>query len=528
MKAKHVISLLALSAAGLILSFPGFDVHVLAWISLAPLLIVIKRSGSLGAFLSAFAVGLCLFGALLSWNLRIDGITLYNLGLVVAVNAMYMGLFGLFARYSERRLLSWNVVTYPSAWVVLEYARSHLGFVAFPWGILGYSQYAVFPVSSIAAFTGVYGVSFLIMMVNTVVADIISPWLLPPGTRCVSQGDRRTRLKIAAGIVGGTIILFGAALVDGISYLRERERGSESLKIALIQGNVTSSENSDTRYREEIFEKYHGLTSTAAADRPDLIVWPSSSVPGKLPYDRILAIQLSGLARETRSYLLFGSSGYDKFNAEQRKSDRLANSAFLLTSEGQFAGRYDKIRLLPFDEYLPLRDRVKWPSWIVSPDLNDAGKGKFGVLICWENLFPDLFRKMAAKGVDFMVSMTNEGFTDAPAAHYQMLAMNVFRAIENRVSIVRTASTGVSAIIEPSGRIVSRVQDSGAHDVNVEGFAVGRILLSKERSFYTRHGDWFVYALSGIVVWVIFKELLEKYLFLLPSIVRSRKQNANP
>jgi apolipoprotein N-acyltransferase len=184
--------------------------------------------------------------------------------------------------------------------------------------------------------------------------------------------------------------------------------------------------------------------------------------------------------------------------------------------------RYDKIRLLPFDEYLPLRKYVKWPSWIASDMIDslpgkektifDMGRAKFAVLICWENMFPELFREMASKGVQFMVSMTNEGFTRNPVGHHQMLAVNVFRAIENHVAIARTASTGVSCIIEPGGRIVDRVKDGAGRDVDVEGYLVGNIPLISDRSFYNRYGDWFIVVISvvifGIIIW---RAIIRKY-----------------
>ena len=156
------------------------------------------------------------------------------------------------------------------------------------------------------------------------------------------------------------------------------------------------------------------------------------------------------VARKSSSFLLVGAGSYDKFNQKMREAQRVSNSAFLFSPQGKITGRYDKIRLVPFDEYLPLRGYMRWPSWITNSKMTDylpgkkltvfkMGQTRFGVLICWENLFPDLFREMTAKGVDFMVSMTNETFINipSPSAHYQMLAMNVFRAIENRVSILQ-------------------------------------------------------------------------------------------
>jgi apolipoprotein N-acyltransferase len=294
-----------------------------------------------------------------------------------------------------------------------------------------------------------------------------------------------------------------------------------NLKVGIVQGNILLNDLDDLKYRKKVFQKYRRLTSAVSDFNPEFIAWPSSSVPGKIPANRFLVRLLSNLAQETRSFLLIGSSGYDKLNPEERKSKKAANSAFLFSPQGEIVGRYDKIMLLPFDEYLPLRGYMKWPSWIINSDWVDAQPGKeltifnmdnvrFGVMICWENYFPDLFRKMAAKGVDFMVSMTNEGFSENPSPHYQILALNVFRAIENHVSIVRTASTGVSAIVDPTGIITAKVEDRNKNDVNVEGYIVGKIPLSRQRSFYNRHGDWFVYSLLVVFIIFIFWALIDR------------------
>jgi apolipoprotein N-acyltransferase len=461
--------------------------------------------------LSSLAVGFIFYVGILWWVQRIDGINPFNfiIGILGGLWC-YFGLFGLLAYYFQTKIPKWNALTFPATWVLLEYLRSHMGFLSFPWGILGYSQYTVLPVARISAFTGVYGVSFLIVMVNTVLAEIIHPYLFSSKPRIFREIPSWSNQKTSLGILAVVLILFFSSFLYGVSSQTEKPNPA-NLKIALVQGNVYSSQYNESGYRKAVFKKYHRLTIGAADSRPDLIAWPSSSVPGKIPYNRLLVRMLSRLTQETGAFLLVGSSGYDKFNAEQRKAKRIGNSAFLLAPQGKIVGRYDKIRLLPFDEYLPLRGYVKWPSWIVSSDMTDSHAGKeltifsmnrlrFGVTICWESLFPDLFRKMAGQGVDFMVNMTNEGFTDIPASHYQMWAMNVFRAVENNVSIVRTASTGVSGIIEPSGRIAARVQDRNSNDVNVEGYVVGELPLVSERTIYSRYGDWFINSLLVIVI----------------------------
>ncbi|MHC4277979.1 MAG: apolipoprotein N-acyltransferase [Planctomycetota bacterium] len=522
-KPRVDVILICLSASFLILIFPGFEIHWLAWIALVPLLLLIKRSGLRRAFLSSLAVGFLFYSGLLWWTLRIDGFNPANLILVLLGSACYFGMFGLFAHYFQKKIPRWNALALPATWVLLEYLRTHLGFLSVPCGILGYSQYSVLPVAQISVFTGVYGVSFLIVAVNTVLAEIIHPYLFPTKGKGFRGAPSPITQKASAGILVGTLLLFSASYLYGLPSPADKGN-TPDLKVALIQGNTYWDEKNYSSYRnyaKTTFRIYSRLTLDASDSGPDLIAWPSSSVPGRIPYDRMLVKLLSKLAQETGAFLLVGSSGYDKFSRKQRRVKGVANSAFLLSPHGKIVGRYDKIQLVPFNEYLPLRGYVKWPSWIASSDMTDFRPGKeltvfsmnrhkFGVLICSENMFPELFRKMAAQGVDFMVSMTNEAFMDIPAAHYQILAMNVFRAIENHVSIVRTAPTGISSIIEPTGRITARVQDHNSNDINVEGYLVKEIPLSSERTFYNRHGDWFVYGLFVMFIGFVSLALIRK------------------
>jgi apolipoprotein N-acyltransferase len=178
-----------------------------------------------------------------------------------------------------------------------------------------------------------------------------------------------------------------------------------------------------------------------------------------------------------------------------------ANSEFLVSPEGQVVDRYDKVLLLPFNEYLPLEGKVRWPSWITTLEtgfrpgrqytLFDVEGIPFGAPICWENLFAGHFRRFVQEGARFMVSATNEGFFGPTGAPYQTFAMNVFRAVENRVAVVRAASTGVSAFIEPDGRVAERVSGGEGRDLFVSGTLVRDVPLSEGKTFYTRHGDIF-------------------------------------
>ncbi len=507
--------LTVLSAVFLLLSFPDFDLPCFAWFALVPLLVVINRSTVLEAFLCSLTTGLIFFSLLLSWLLKTNGVNPLNYALGMLLLASYFGMFGLLTRLFQKDNPRWKVFALPAAWVLLEYLRSHMFFLSTSWGILGYSQYSVLSIARIASFAGVYGISFFIVLVNTVLAEALEAYRTSSSLSVFRREQLPGSRLWLTGIVVALLIL---VVFSRPSFTQEKD--IPTLKIALVQGNVywdAKKYRKDASYREGVFQKYERLTVQAGGYQPDLILWPSSSVPGNIPYDVMRVAMISGMARSSKGFLLVGSSGFDKFRPEQRKTRRLSNSAFLFSPQGLILGRYDKMRLLPFDEYLPLRGYVKWPSWIAK-DMIDSLPGKdrtifatdkarFAVLICWENLFPDQFREMAAREVNFMVSMTNEGFTRVPAGHHQMLAVNVLRAVENHIAVARISSTGVSCIIAPDGRISRRVQDQNGRDVNVEGYLVTQIPLSSTRTFYNRHGDVFLSLVVTILLGVILKKV---------------------
>jgi apolipoprotein N-acyltransferase len=239
-------------------------------------------------------------------------------------------------------------------------------------------------------------------------------------------------------------------------------------------------------------------------------VWPASSLPAAISVSRLVRYTIVQLARETGSYLLVGGAGYEKLEQPKDGNPSYSNSEFLISPSGHLKGQYNKIRLLPFNEYVPLDGKIAWPRMITtiqksflpgeSYTIFKVKDARFGSPICWENLFPDLFRRFVKDGANFMVSATNEGFYGPTAAPYQTLAMNIFRAIENRVAIARSATTGVSAFIDANGKIVERVQDSSGKDLFVSGFLVRDIPLSSKKTFYTLYGDVFAYVLIGVAV----------------------------
>ena len=496
------------SSAMLAMMFPGVSWPALAWVALVPLLLQIFRSGYTEAILSAFLVGFLFFISLMGWTIRLEELDLFRFCVLGFYLAAFFGLFGALAKYFHNRLPAWDALTFPSIWVSIEYLKSNIGFLSFPPGILGYSQYQVLPVAGIASFTGVYGVSFAIVAVNGALASIVWCFI----THHKSRGAESTELIRSLFIPCCSILLFISVFFVRNIPTSQPALTTRAINIALVQGNaVVTDKHGYEQYMRNVFPIYEKLTLQSTATGPSLVVWPSASVPGVIPIDRKMVGLVSEIARKNGVHLLIGAAGLDKFNAEQVRARRVANSAFLFSPTGAIIGRYDKIHLLPFDEYLPARDYISWPSWIVAPGMTDhypgkkltvfqAGQTRFGVQICYENMFPDQFRQLVANGADFVVGQTNELWTKSEAAQYQNLAYYVFRAIENGVPVVRSSTNGVSCIIDANGRIVSSVKNHDGREVNVAGFSTAKVNIGAEKSFYNHFGDLLIWACLSFIL----------------------------
>ncbi len=203
------IPMAVVSAILLILIFPPFDVHYLAWIALVPLLLVIRNSSLLRSFLIPLATGLLFYSVFLRWLFGTDGVNYFNYGLSVLFKASFYGIFGVSAWYFQKRVSRWHFITLPSIWVILEYIRSHMSFLSSPWGMLGYSQYTMLPVAQVASFAGVYGVSFLIVLVNIVLTEIAYAYVFRTEEIGFKPHKMQLIYKISIGVLAGILILFG-------------------------------------------------------------------------------------------------------------------------------------------------------------------------------------------------------------------------------------------------------------------------------------------------------------------------------
>ena len=497
------VLLALLSALLLTLSFPRLDLQFLAWVALVPLLLALHGNSPLAAFCLSFITGVGFFIGISYWTLVVDAVDLVHFLPVEAYLGLNIAIFGLVFSLSKTHC---PLLTTPLTWVSIEYVRSHAGFLECPWALLGYSQYQNLHLIQFASITGAYGVSFLIVMVNAALCEIVL------SLKNRKQSQHHSYWQLFKPMVT-PISLLAVALLYGHTVIAE-PASTKTFAVSVIQPNIPQVVRWEPRLRELHLQKHVSLSKQVAANgHAPLIVWPETSVQGSLAQDRLLMSIFSNLAQETRSHLLVGVSVRPKFGSKDFKVKNRHNSAQLISPDGSIVGQYNKIKLLPFAEYLPHKGTIPWSKnltslagdfmWGTEYNVLAVSGVKFGVTICWETIFPDLFRQLVKNGANFMVNITNEAWFKETAGPYHFIPMTVFRAVENRISIARSANTGISGFIDPYGRVMGKVK-SGSKDIFVEGYLTMKIPLSRTRTFYTMHGDMFAYlVLLGTAAFII-------------------------
>ncbi len=488
-------ALLAVASAGLlILAFPTPDIGALGFVALAPLLAAIRGEPPARAFWWGSLTGLLFYLGSIAWVTNTmtayGGVSLPLSMLVLlalaSVLALYFGLFCAGATLIAGAAWPVDLLALPALWVALEYLRTY-ALTGFPWGLLGYTQYRTVPLLPVATVTGVYGLSFLVMLGNVALARLAS---------ASRDGIRGGLLAVAVALA----LLWVPALLSPSSAPSDR---AEEIDIALVQGNIDQALKWNPGMQVATIEEYRRLSLEAASRRPALIVWPETAAPFFLRYDHALRGRVLDIAAETGSHLLVGSPDRERIWGVPG-GERYYNSAFLISPDGTLLNKYDKIHMVPFGEYVPLKSILFFVEKLAygigdfergrAYTIFQVPAGRFGVTICYEVIFPDQVRRYVKDGAEFLVNITNDAWFGRSAAPTQHLAMAALRAAENRRYLIRAANTGISAIIDPWGRIV---QASGIFEPAVIS---GRIALVKEQTFYTRYGDVFAWMCVAFVV----------------------------
>jgi apolipoprotein N-acyltransferase len=435
------------------------------------------------------ATGVVFFAGALYWTVAV--MTTYGgLAAPVAVGAssllvlylsLYVGAVAALVGSAVRRFGVAGIWLTPVFWVGAEWSRGAL-FGGFPWVPLGSSQSTVLPVAQLASVTGVHGISFLVALVGTAAA-------------AVALTRRRVHLLGAAGaaLVLVAVCLAGSARLSG-HVLTTTGR---PVRVGLVQGNIPQDEKWDDRYRDAIIARYVGLSRNVIASGAEVVVWPEASTPFFLNREGALSAPIRQLAADTRTPFVIGTDEAD--------GTSIFNAASVIKADGGPGGSYKKIHLVPFGEFVPLKKILFFIGPLVeavsdfSPGTEatvlDLGNGvRAGVSICYESIYPGLSREFANHGANLLMVITNDAWFGTSSAAFQHYEMGVMRAIENGRYLVRAANTGITAAVDPYGRVLARAAMFDALSVTAD------VRLLDDRTVYARTGDLVGWASTAITL----------------------------
>lgn len=503
----------------------------IAWVGLVPVILAVEAAGGPGeAALLGLVAGMAAFYAAIYWVSHAmtafgglsAGIAFVGLtALVFYMAAHWMAAF--WGSYVVRRRLgvpTWAQL--PVIWVATEYSRNYL-FTGFPWANLGYSQVRHLPVAQLAALGGPYAIAGLVVLVNAVVAAWWVAWR--------RGGPRPARATAVAGVA------LVATLAWGWSHLasvRAEMEGARRLRIGLVQANVNQNvKNQGPRFADRIVGRMWPLTLEADRAGADLVAWPEAAWPFSLSPDlRSLAAAAPQIAPLSRSNLLLGATTVRWVPGPAGKRvPEVQNTAFLLAPDLRVEDRYVKHHLVPFGEYVPLREWLPFLRSVVPamapitaggrlvPMSFEAPGGpvRFAPMICFDAIFPEVTRAFARQGVDFLVNPTNDAWYGYSSGPYQFLAIVRLRAIEARRAVARPAYSGVTALILPTGEVAPGALEVGPVDPALAPdpdepprLLVGEIPVLRGSTPYTRFGDLFAGACAAVAALLVAAALLRR------------------
>jgi apolipoprotein N-acyltransferase len=499
-----------------VLIFPLPGLYGLCWIAAVPLLVAVLHArrpdtlqltdspgtrlipaSPLQGFVLGYVTGIIWYAGTCYWVY--DTMHQYGglgspaaLGILLLFSlylGLYSGVFGLLLALAADRRSPFQrraLILAPFLWVALELARTRIS--GFPWDLLGTVQVDNVPLARIANVTGVYGISLEIMLVNAALAAAF-----------IVRRDRRRPLLIAA--VAAIFVLQAGRWLPVPTLPSDHTA-------YLVQENIPILDNSawTKEYFEATLRDLNSITVRPPAagqngQAPSLVVWPESPAPFYTG-DPLFRTAASQTARESRAWLVTGSIGVKNGSADPLRATEAFNSAVLVSPDGDWVSRYDKVHLVPFGEYVPFQKLLAFAGGLTkqvgdfsegsSREPLDAAGVKLGVFICYESIFPDEVRQFASHGAQVLVNISNDGWYGDSGAYAQHLNQSRMRAIENNRWLLLGTNTGVTASVDPNGRIVSSLPRK------IRGTLMAPYALTDVTTFYTRHGDWFAYVCAII------------------------------
>ena len=484
-----------------VLIFPKAELSLLAWFCLVPLLICIyQERKSWQAFLFGFITGFVFFIGICYWitdvlksygGLGWTGAFALFLVLVAYLSFFYAGFALSFSRLSLFLPIHCFYLS-PFFWVAAEYLRGHL-LTGFPWCLLGYALVDNVNLAQLSTITGVYGLSFAAAIVNSMVASL---FLTPTKTAIY-------RLAMVCLFLGGTSAFF--------SWKKEESSRAEQ-QVRIVQTNISPEQSWDKESKAALLSELSALSTQGSGERKPLAepkrmqvtIWPETPAPFYFNHDPEFSQHMRNLAKISPGYLLFGFVDFKSSDIQPNQRDPY-NSVALLSPAGLVISQYDKTHLVPFGEYVPYAgffffiDKISTEAGNFKPGTRltvpfVSGNHRLGSFVCYEAIFPSLVRCFAFEGANVFVNVTNDGWFGNSAAPFQHLNMARFRAIENHRYLLRAANSGISAIIDPYGRIRQKTP------LNVRTVVDSTFEWEDKLTPYTRYGDVFAWACLGVTL----------------------------
>lgn len=465
-------------------SFPRFDQFYLAWIALVPLILFVHRVHSIkAAFWGGLIAGLLQNSMLLIWMQPVltryggisNGLSWLAFGLLMPVLSAYLAVACLVTKFLARRIGAAAIFLFPAILVCFEYLLSISPFGGFPWLLAGYSQSRFLSLIQIADVTGVYGISFLLACVSVSLS-----WIF-------ITNYRKMRAYIPLAVMVALIL---SCLLYGRFSLRRWREADPPYRVAILQGNIAFEDPAASSV-DKFLDRYARLANQAK--HSDLLILPESPTPASFDDDSKYRESLASLAKRHPLGMVFNNVR----SSEKAVEVEHFNSAYLISQEGKPAGTYDQIHLVPFGEYIPLKQFLSFIDTI-SKDAGEYHPGQdiriiriggrpANAIICFEAVFPGLARRFTLNGSELMINIVNDGWYGNTAAPYQHVQIARFRAIENRRYFLRAANTGISAVIEPNGAITA------ATGILKEAVCEAKFDFINYQTIYTRYGNVFIY-----------------------------------
>jgi apolipoprotein N-acyltransferase len=498
-----------LSGVLLAFGFPKFGHPVPAWLALTPLIIAVVRAPLTmrRAFGLGWLAGALCFAGTLYWLVETmttfgglaTPVALFAAGLLVAYLALFPAAFAVILARLTKTFGRGALALAPAVWVSTELGRQYV-WDGFPWNLLGYSQVTVLPIAQIASVVGVYGLSFVLAAAAATIAYVV-----------LASGLRRWMVAGAvAALIAGSAV-WGSARLRRSSLLTS----GAAVRVAVLQGNVLQKDKEEA-YRgnhvlaAEITTRYLDMTRRAVADGATFVIWPESSTPFFFERDLAGGAGIRRLAQETGATLLIGSDQIEPIKTDpaagpsKRPNVRLYNAAFLVKPDGAVGAVYRKMHLVPFGEYVPLKNIFFFVGPIVDsldafspgtdPALLPVGTHTASTAICYEVIFPSLIRRFVNDGSELLTTITNDAWYGRSSAAYQHWEQASMRAIEGGRYLARAANTGISGFVDPYGRVLA---SAGLFE---SAMLVSDLRFITERTIYSRIGDliaWLSLALTA-------------------------------